>query len=120
MTATLTQANAQSLSLPPIPHATTNEKLIVGKLVMDLLTAGCQITVNDGEEDVVRACTDATLIWPALSSTDMDYLFVCRPGETRNRSVTLVWGNDLNVISDYSIALEALVAPANALSETLS
>lgn len=108
-----------TLSLPPIPHATTNEKLIVGKLVTDLLAAGCMLTVNDGEEDVVVHSNDAAVIFAALSSTDEDWLVVTMPGQ-KPAWVRLIWGNDVDVISDYVIRLETLLAGANALAEELS
>lgn len=109
-----------SHTLPPIPHATTNEKLIVGRLVTDLLAAGAKLTVYDGEEETVVDSTDAKIIFEALCSTDGDVIYVSLPVDTQRRMVSLVWGNDTDVISDYSIALEPLLAGANALAEELS
>lgn len=102
-------------TLPPIPHASTNEKLIVGKLVTDLLAAGHMLTVYDGGEDVVVLSNDADAIFKALSSTDRDVIRVTPRGW-----VLLVWGNDVDVISDYTMSLEPLLAGANALAEELS
>jgi hypothetical protein len=45
-------------TLPAIPHATTNEKLIVGQLVSDLLAGGCMLTVYDGEASTVTLSND--------------------------------------------------------------
>lgn len=118
-----TQAVALPAELPPIPHATTNEKLIVGKLVTDLLAAGCLLTVNDGEDDVVIASTDAEAIYKAMSSTDEDWLIVSKVDGCNAfwpAWVRLVWGNDVDVISDYITRLEKLIAPANELAESLS
>jgi len=108
-----------TLSLPPIPHATTNEKLIVGKLVADLLAAGYKLTVYDGEEYVLKASTDAAAIFKALSSTDMDRLYT-HDAANKNSWVLLVWGNDCDVISDYGMSLEETLSGANALAEELS
>lgn len=111
-----------TISLPPIPHASTNEKLIVGRLVIDLLAAGCMLTVNDGEENVVVHSNDPAAIFAALSSTDEDYLVVTHKELLSGGSgwVRLIWGNDVDVISDYVMRLETLLAGANALAEELS
>jgi hypothetical protein len=105
-------------TLPPIPHATTNEKLIVSKIVADVLAAGAVITVNDGEEDTLSLSADPQAIFTALSSTDEDYLIVTQV-TGKVSWVRLVWGNDVDVISDYQVSLEALLAGANALAEEL-
>lgn len=98
--------------LPPIPHATTNEKLIVGKLVSDLLALDCQLTVYDGEEDVVVLSRDADAIFKALSSTDSDVIRVYTPTGQRLGWVLLIWGNDRDVISDYIVSLKSLISRA--------
>lgn len=105
--------------LPAIPHATTNEKLIVGKLVTDLLAAGCVLTVNDGEEDVLIDSKDAEAVYSALGSTDEDWLFVKYGALKGPGWVRLIWGNDVDVISDYSMSLEPYIAGANALANEL-
>lgn len=103
--------------LPAIPHATDNEKRIVGKLVTDLLASGATLSVNDGEEITIKNSSDPDTIYAALSSTCEDYLMVDGPGR---RWVRLIWGNDVDVISDYVIRLEDLLAGANALAEELT
>lgn len=111
---------ADHAPLPAIPHATDNEKRIVGKLVTDLLAAGAQLSVNDGEEVTVTRSTDADKIFAALSSTGEDYLMVDFPATgPRQRWVRLIWGNDVDVISDYHVSLEKLLAGANALAVEL-
>lgn len=105
--------------LPAIPHATDNEKRIVGKLVSDLLTAGAHLSVNDGEDITIVNCTDADKVYAALSSTGEDYLIVAIPGAGAQRWVRLIWGNDVDVISDYHVSLEKLLTGANALAEEL-
>lgn len=104
--------------LPAIPHATDNEKRIVGKLVTDLLAAGHKLSVNDGEEIALKRSTDAEAIYAALSSTGEDYLIVHVLGRT-DRWVRLIWGNDVDVISDYHVSLEAEIAGANQLANEL-
>lgn len=107
------------IELAPIPHSTTNEKLIVGKLVTDLLAAGLTITIwNGGETSEIEDCTDAAKIFAELGASDQDELTMDRDGQYAGW-IRLVWGNDACVISDYSIRLEAIMAAANALAEEL-
>jgi hypothetical protein len=107
------------MNLAPIPHATTNEKLIVGKLVADLLAAGFNLSVYDGEEYALSHSTDADAIYKALASTDTDRLYAYKTNERRRALVLLVWGNDVDVISDYSVSLEPHITGANHLADTL-
>jgi hypothetical protein len=108
-----------SIDLSEIPHATTNEKLIVGKLVADLLAAGLTITIwNGGETSEIEDCTDAAKIFAELSASDQDELTMEREGQYAGW-IRLVWGNDVDVISDYSTSLEPIMAAANALANEL-
>lgn len=108
---------------PNIPHASGVEKRIVGRLVVDLLAAGFNITIDDGggiAESPLKRSTDADAIFAALSSTDSDRLYV----DAAHRGgysgwVYLVWGNDDCVISDYTTNLEQHLAAANKLAEEL-
>lgn len=105
--------------LPPIPHASTDEKLIVGKLVTDLLAAGCRLSVYDGEETTLERSTDAAAIFAALSSTDQDTLYAHKP-DGRRSFVQLVWGNGTDVISDYGMSLDEIITPTNFLADQLA
>ena len=97
------------------------ERMIVGKLVRDLLAADYVITVYDGEEDALVGSTDEVAIFKALASTDTDTLRVSKRGAAGGKFsfVLLVWGNDCDIISDYGISLEDVVRPALNLSEEL-
>lgn len=76
---------------------------IARKLVAALLAAGYALSVDDGEEITVRKSTDAREIIDALATTDHDYLRAYYNGETiRAGWVMLIWGNDEDVISDWS------------------
>lgn len=108
-----------NITLPAIPHASVSEKAIVGKLVTDLLAAGLTITVwNGGDDPELKDSTDAATIFAALAASDQDELTVERD-EHYEGWIRLVWGNDCDVISDYSTRLEDIMAPANALAEEL-
>jgi hypothetical protein len=112
---------ASASILAPIPHATDNEKRIVGCLVHDLLAVpGISLSVNDGEETPVKRSIDASAIFAALGSTGVDYLMVHIAGSKSLRPwIKLIWGNDVDVISDYHVSLEPYMAGANALANEL-
>lgn len=73
---------------------------IATQLVDDILAAGHTITVNDGEEDTVIGSNNKTAILEALRTTDEDYLIIM-DGDIRVGSIWLIWGNGVDVISDY-------------------
>jgi hypothetical protein len=101
-------------AIPAIPHVSEIEKRIAGKIVTDLLAAGYQITVNDGEEDTVVRSTDPDRIFEAMGSTDADVLKVTgNPAPHRKRSfVAFVWGNGRDCIHDYGMNIADLIEPA--------
>lgn len=106
---------------PFINHRNEIERQIIVKLVEDLLASGAQIQVNDGEEDVTEFTADAAQIFAAMSSTDMERLFVRRnTGRDAFKLgwVLLIYGNDADVISDYTIDLEPLLVGAEAIAES--
>jgi hypothetical protein len=106
----------------PIDGASPHEDAIVKRLVKDTLAAGYVISVNDGEEFTVKRSADETEILTALHTTDEDYLHIRKPGEkSRVGWVRLIWGNDADVISDYTDnpRIISLLEGANALAEKL-
>ena len=108
------------VTIPPIPHGSTNEKIIVGKLVADLLAQDCLLTVYDGGEDVVVLSNDAETIFKALASTDSDVIRVTTATGQRLGWVLLIWGNDCDIISDYNLSLDSLISGANSVADELS
>lgn len=106
-------------TLPQISHATTNERLIVGRLVSDLLAAGLSITVwNGGDEAELTDSTNLEAILAELAASDQDELTMDGPDGYAGW-IRLVWGNDTAVISDYSTRLETIMAPAHELADLL-
>jgi hypothetical protein len=107
------------VTLPPIPHGSTNEKLIVGKLVTDLLAAGCNLSIwNGGDEPELAHSIDAAAIFAALSATDDDEIIAFKEGK-RVGWVQLIWGNDCDIISNFTSTIEPLLAGANELADEL-
>lgn len=103
-----------------IPHASELEKQIAAKVVECALNAGFPVSVYDGEETTVVRSIDPAVILPAMASTDEDVIRIHRP-EGRHFAVWLIWGNSVDLISDYTdhADLEALLKPAFDLAEAL-
>jgi hypothetical protein len=79
------------------------EGRICAALVDALLAKDCTVSVNDGEEWVVKRSTDKGTIINALFSTDEDRIVARDADGTLRGSWYLVYGNDgYDVISDYS------------------
>jgi hypothetical protein len=96
------------------------EKLIAKKCVGELLKAGFSISVQDGEEIVLRSSTDKKAIMAALATTDEDRLFTHAPADfegQRNSFVYLVWGNGCDLIADYGVSLEEVLSKTNAFAD---
>lgn len=95
------------------------ERKIVLRLIDDLLAAGCELSVYDGEEQYPWT-TDRAAVIDAIMNTDEDVLRVRRLSDRLIGWVHLVYGNDgWDVICDYSMTLDPLLAGVNAYAETL-
>jgi hypothetical protein len=106
--------------LPPIPNASDIEKKIVGRLVTDILATGVTVSIYDGEEFALEDSNDEAAIYAALSSTDTDRIYIHDLSRKRVGWILLVWGNDVDIISDYTTNLSPkLTAGANALADEL-
>lgn len=92
------------------------EEKIIGKLVDDALAAGYTIKVNNGEE-YFGPFSNKEDVFGELFSVDDEHLALYS-GETRKGWVFLVHGNGLDVISDYSVGIESIVAGANKLADS--
>lgn len=86
------------------------ENIIIRRLVGDLLKAGATISVQDGEEVVLQRSTKKHDILGAMQTTDEDRLFVHIPDKPAS-FVYLIYGNGEDVISDYGVSLEPIIAP---------
>lgn len=109
------------------------EGRICRRLITHALAAGYCISVNDGEDWVVKKSRNIVEIIGAMSSTDSDVLTFRDPTDKSTNnvgrkvgSVVLIYGNGNDVISDYSAptneALEAFsewLKPVENYAETL-
>ena len=57
---------AEAVTIPPIPHGSTVEKIIVGKLVEGFLAAGYSLSVYDGEEVTVERSSNPVVIFEEI------------------------------------------------------
>ena len=107
----------QKVTYTSHPHMSPAECIVVEKLIDDLLAAGLYIRIYEGEAfapETPRPITDKAAIWKGLASTESDQVFVYQPVDggphtprplARIGWVSLVYGNDQYVISDFTVNL---------------
>ena len=88
-----------------------HERAVVERLVTDAVAMGYRVSVNDGEEYVVKRSRDCKAIMQAMFSVDEEWLKIrTLDDEDSVGSFYLIYGNDgWDVIADssYSTATEA-------------
>lgn len=99
------------------------EAKIARKLLIEALAKGYTISVYDGGEWTVKRETSVTVVMHALGTTDGDQLrFRCAFGAYVG-TVALIYGNGVDLISDYTVdaagLMEALMAPVMDWCNTL-
>ena len=99
------------------------EQAMLKCLIAELLEHGFALSVNDGEEEVVKQSRDPEKIFQACRSTDQDLLIVfhLEPRGLRQIGwIKLVYGNDgWDLLSDYTINLEPFLVKTQTLSNTI-
>ncbi|PWJ81528.1 hypothetical protein C7441_11060 [Pseudaminobacter salicylatoxidans] len=79
------------------------ERRLCRALVGACIERGYAVSVNDGEEWVVKRSTDKAQIMAALFSTDEDQIVIRDKDGTRAGWFQLIYGNDgWDVVSDFS------------------
>jgi hypothetical protein len=112
----MTTCNASTICLDK--YATKQEARIARSLVHHALRAGFTIGVIDEEDVAQTPTTDRALILAALAQTSFSALVLFRDN-VRAGSVSLIWGNGEDLISDSSAKpqfwdeIEALCGTAN-------
>jgi hypothetical protein len=96
-----------------------DERAIAALIVSELIAAGYALSVYDGEEFTVRRSQDAREVCGALATTDADVLLARMNGE-RAGSVTLIWGNGIDLLSDWASRATGEGVMFNAAVETLA
>ena len=82
-------------------YCSATERNIAKALVRRALERGCRVSVFDGEETVLKQSANEKAIFEAMNSTECDVLRFWQDGENIG-FVTLIWGNEEDLISDYS------------------
>lgn len=102
-------------------YATFAERRIAEKLVGDILAAGMAVSVDDGGGFPVKRSTDGAAILGALATSGEDTLIIRGADGERVGFVSLIWGNECDLISDHtaSPALDSLVKGASDLADKL-
>lgn len=95
------------------------ERTIIQRLVMDIISEGHNVTVNNGEEYVLKNSKSVAKVMKAIMTTDEDHLYVDWDGEIGCKWwIWLVYGNEgPTVINDHSTSLEHLVKGADKVAE---
>lgn len=103
------------------------ERRIIRRLVNDLLVAGFQVEVWDGEETALQPSIDIDAIMGAIMTTDDDHLYVYKTEADGTRPkahfgwIQLVYGNDgYDVVSDYTVNLEEVLKPSAELADAIA
>lgn len=89
------------------------ERKIVRKVAQELIAAGYNISVDDGEEVVLKRSQKLIAIMEACFSVDEERFIAHAPDGARS-FVFFVYGNDgYDVICDYGISLEPVMKSVN-------
>lgn len=97
------------------------EQRIAEAVIDRAIESGYSISVDDGEEVMLRCSTDKEAILKAMFTTAEDRLYISK-GIRRIGWVFFVYGNDSgeNVVNDYTTNLEPMMDRANALADKYS
>jgi len=126
MTSCPLPATAQTIAARLPRHLDRCERAVVGQLVADILAAGLDIAIFDGENWSLPRSREAGAIAGAIAATDESTLVIRDPQARANGrlglvgSVYLVHGEGADVIADYTDwpGMEPLVERAMALAST--
>lgn len=77
------------------------QEQIINNLIAAILAGGYTITVNDGDDDVLKYSTDATRIINNMGSTEMDLLNVYQDNEYIG-FILLIPSNGDDIVSNHS------------------
>lgn len=98
------------------------EHLVVRRVVAELLSQGCELSVYDGEEWTLRKSPHIFEIMAALHTTDADQLRVYHPSFDKAGWISFVYGNEGHeVVSDHSVTewMVTFLKPAFEFAEAM-
>lgn len=89
------------------------ERGIAREVIRCLVDAGYSVTIDNSADHPVKRSTNKREIFDALCQTGQDYLVAYDMVGQRVGWVWLVYGNEpCELIADYTLNLEAVIAPA--------
>jgi hypothetical protein len=93
------------------------ERAVCSALIKAGLHAGYKITVDNGEEEVLKESTNKSEILKEMFSVDEERLWFHKDG--KKLGVFLVYGNyGWDVIADYHVPLEHLMDEPNKVADS--
>lgn len=96
------------------------ELMIVKKTAEALINKGYSVSVNDGEETVLKKSTDVEAIMRHVDSTEEDYFRAFDFEGKRIGTVWFIYGNGPDVITDYTTTLDDAMQPVLDYAETFN
>lgn len=105
-----------------LPYASHIEQFIAVTVITDALAFGLAVTVNDGEEIVLKRSSDLAAILKAMNTTDEDVLSFHEDNGRRVGFVHLIWGNGADLISNSTdnAAITTILEGAERAAEILA
>lgn len=97
-------------------NASSIERSIARRLIRHILAQGFVVSVCDGEETTVSKSRDERGILAALATAEIDVVSAYDNAGSFVACFYLIWGNDEDLISDYTDtpAADAIAAAAQA------
>lgn len=115
-----TSKSAQHLLVPgdKIRERIIIERAVVRRAVTDLIAAGYELRLHDGESWATGYTKDVGVIMGELMATDEET--ICARGERGIGTVYLVYGNSgWEVIADHSVSLGEFLKGSNELADEI-
>lgn len=111
--------------MPQSTYIIETENRIMTKLVEAAFAAGYTISVNDGEDTILKRSSSLHDIMCNLRSTEDGDTFIIHAGDRQTDKplgwVQLIYGNDgHDVISDYTTNLETLLEGVNRYADNIA
>lgn len=99
------------------PYMSKLEEKITRRIIKDAFAGGFTLSVFDGEEYVLRECRNEEEIIAALASSEYDVLHYMTNVSKSFGTVTLIWGNEEDLIHDNTTNVEKYLYNATAIAE---
>lgn len=85
------------------------ERKVITRLLQDAIAQGYSVSVDNGEEVVVKKSTDVEEIMKAMFSVDEEYLHFFKNNQKVGWACLIYGESGWDVINDYSMNLEPIM-----------